>query len=348
MKSLETKDNYQPKIRFKVKLKRSIANDTFLFSTFKEELAKYAGVFEEDIDIKSVKTHCTIIDGFMDRSAIKRIFSLLKSVKNDDSASTELEEFKRFSEKFDVESIFYYSKQKDEDSFLQDADDEKKKETKKVYIFVHGWGGSIEETFGSFPMFLTQALGIETAVYGYQSGVWQKNPSIAFIARNLDNWIRNRFENHEIGILGHSLGGAVTRYLTVLQEHRLDRLTIKHVALLASPINGALLASIANKIPALNSSQLEELRPNSGFLIDLNERWVFWCRNNIPVSCSLTTMYALNDKVVNYTSAIGADPEAIPIMDKGHGSIVKPESKECEVVLTVARTARKAGLFSSD
>ncbi len=56
-------------------------------------------------------------------------------------------------------------------------------------------------------------------------------------------------------------------------------------------------------------------------------------------------MYALDDKIVSYTSAIGGDPEAVPIYDEDHRSIVKPKSQYSEVVLTIIRIAKEAGLY---
>jgi hypothetical protein len=64
----------------------------------------------------------------------------------------------------------------------------------------------------------------------------------------------------------------------------------------------------------------------------------------VPQPCHLGTIYGLDDKVVDYASAIGLDPEAVPIFGAGHIDIVKPDSINHEVVQTISRFTRDAKL----
>ncbi len=305
---------------------------------FLDHLAYVAGVYKDEITGLVVRAGCTIIEGYMSRAAIERLYDFYEYLKDNEADTDELREFQSIIKQFEIETLI------DDPASNERSGFEPPYKNKKVYILVHGWGGDKKETFGDLPEYLNEELNIDIEAYPYPSGWLKKSPSVTFIARNLDNWIRNNCSNCEVGILGHSLGGLVTRYLTVIQKHRRISLPIKQITLAASPTNGAHLASLASMIPSFNSSQIEELRPNSGFLVDLNERWTLWCKDNIPHTCVLTTMYALNDMVVSYTSAIGGDPEAIPIYDEDHRSIVKPKSKGSEVVLTIVRSAKEAGL----
>ncbi|GHG08125.1 esterase/lipase family protein [Thalassotalea marina] len=328
-----------PKTRFVIRLKNDISQKHFLVNRFLNELADFAGVYEEEFTELKIRKGCTVIEGYMNRAAIERLHDFFEYLKTNQPDSDELKKLQLIINYFKVEVMI------DDPASNKTSEFEPANQNKKVIVLVHGWGGDKDSTFGNLSEFLKEKLNIDIETYPYPSGWLKRSPSVAFIARNLDNWIRNNCQNCEVGILGHSLGGLVTRYLAVIQKHRRIPIPIKLVTLAASPTNGAHLASIASNIPFFNSSQIEELRPNSGFLVDLNERWSFWCKANIPHACSLVTLYALNDMVVSYTSAIGGDSEAVPIYGEDHTSIVKPNSNDSEVVQTITRYAKEAGLF---
>lgn len=327
-----------PKTRFLIRLKEDITNRQESIEKFLDHLARVAGVYKEEITDLNIRKGCTIVEGYMNRAAIERLYEFYEYLKDNEADTDELRALQSIIMQFNIEALIDVPASNEVKRFKPAH------KNKKVFVLVHGWGGDKESTFGNLPEYLNRQLNIDIEAYPYPSGWLKKSPSVTFIARNLDNWIRNNCQNCEIGVLGHSLGGLVTRYFAVIQKHRRNPLPIKQITLAASPTNGAHLASLATKIPSFSSSQIEELRPNSGFLVDLNERWSLWCQDNIPNSCLLATMYALNDKVVSYTSAIGGDNEAIPIYDEDHISIVKPKNKESEVVLTIVRLAKEAGL----
>lgn len=332
-----------PKTRFIIRLKEDITNRNEVIDEFLESLARVAGVYKEDITELKIRKGCTIIEGNMNRAAIERLNDFFEYLKNNRPNNEELKELQSIIKKFSIETLIdvpTYNEESELDLAL--------KNNKKMLILVHGWGGEIDTTFGKLPEYLNGELNIDVKAYHYPSGWLRKSPSVAFIARNLDNWIRNNCQSCEIGILGHSLGGLVTRYLAVIQKHRRVSLPIKLITLVASPTNGTDLASLASKIPLLRSSQIEELRPNSGFIVDLNERWSLWCNDNVPHYCLLLTMYGLDDKVVCHTSAIGGDIEAKPIYDEDHMSIVKPKNIDSEVVKTIVEFAKKAGLINNE
>jgi len=329
-----------PKTRFIIRLKRDIAHSNDSIEKFLDAFALMAGVYRNEITDVVIRRGCTIIEGYLNRAAIERLYDYFEYLKKNDADTDELKQLKLIIKQFEIEVLIDDPASNDKCKF------EPPYKNKKIYILVHGWGGEKEKTFGDLPKYLANELNIDIKVYSYPSGWLKKSPSVAFVARNLENWIKNNCANCEVGILGHSLGGLVTRYLAVIQKHRRSPLPIKQISLVASPTNGAHLASLGSKIPSFKSAQIEELRPNSGFLVDLNERWGLWSKENVPNSCILTTIYAYDDEVVSYASAIGGDPEAVPIFNEDHRSIVKPKDQGSEVVITIVREAKEAGLYS--
>lgn len=328
--------------QFVVVLKRDLVGNRTAINAFLRKLSEFAGVLPEQLKRVHVQRGCTLVHGFADDAGVERLHEYYLSIRSDPPSHPEHQKFKEFVEEWSIERVNQHSSDSS-----GGPPDKPNHDRKQAIVLVHGWGGSRDETFGSFPEYIERAVGVPAHVYSYPTGWLKKSPSIAFISRNLDNWIRNRAGGTEVAIVGHSLGGLVVRYLAVLQECRENAIPIRLVSLIASPTDGALLASIASTIPILRSAQLEELRPTSGFLVDVNERWVWWRRKHIPHRSRVGTMYAMDDAVVNYTSAIGADPEAVPIFGVDHKSIVKPTKPDDEAVITLARFCREAGVGRS-
>ena len=48
---------------------------------------------------------------------------------------------------------------------------------------------------------------------------------------------------------------------------------------------------LARKVPLLENVQLTELSPDSPFLVDLNEQWVYWAHNHVSASCQIRCIY---------------------------------------------------------
>ncbi len=151
----------------------------------------------------------------------------------------------------------------------------------------------------------------------------------------------------ELAIICHSMGGIVTRKLVVSQAWRNRPLDtrIKQITFVASPHSGVPLAKLAKYVPSIKKAQLSELNTKSPFLVDLNGQWSAWSKSNIPSNCITSSIYGTDDDVVDETLAIGDDPEAIPILGAGHINIVKPESEESEIILTIKRLLSESEFF---
>jgi len=268
----------------------------------------------------------------MDRGAIERLSEFFERMNEAIPNNPEITELKAFVDRWKVDCLMV-----DPAAARSEPQNQYSQHRPSAIILIHGWGGTAEKSFGDLPNYIEKISKIPTFVYQYPTGWITASPSIAFIARNLDNWIRINAPGRRLCLVGHSMGGVITRYLTIIQEIRTRPLKIRQISLLASPTGGAAIANIASKLPFFRSAQLEELNPNSSFLNELNSRWHIWKNKNVPCNCHVGTMFAMNDAIVNYASAIGFDPDAVPIYNEDHQSIVKPQSDTHDVVLTLAR-----------
>jgi hypothetical protein len=173
----------------------------------------------------------------------------------------------------------------------------------------------------------------------------RESPSVLFLARNLDNWIRNHANAVELALVAHSFGGFVVRKMLVMQreinsllDHR-----VKQITFVASPHHSVGLATALKKIPFFGSDQVEELSGNSNVLVDLESAWEAWCSRMVPKKCQVRCIYGTGDNVVPTASARGNDPQAVPILGAGHSEIINVKNATDEVVLTITRFFKEAG-----
>jgi pimeloyl-ACP methyl ester carboxylesterase len=326
--------------RIIIRLRHDISQSSHQREAFLGELSLLAGVPLDEIHQQDLRSGCTLFDGVLETPAVERLVEYFDKIKAGLPVdSPEAQMLSAFVDRWSVEVLTDDSWTKGVRATLPPSTI-----TGSVIVLVHGWGGDRETTFGDLPKYLHQRPGVPVLVYEYPSDWFKKSPSVVFVARNLDNWIRNRIAGCRVGLVAHSLGGLVTRYLAVIQESRDHPLDIRQITLVASPTEGAVLATIAKHVPLLDKTQIQELHSNSPFLVDLNDRWVRWRKHFVPSPCHLGTIYGLDDKVVDYASAIGLDPEAAPIFGAGHMDIVKPPSIDHEVVLTISRFVQESGL----
>ena len=92
-----------------------------------------------------------------------------------------------------------------------------------VILFIHGFSGEAENTFGNIPKYLSEdekMKGWNMFAVGYSSdampslgiGIWAAIPEINKVAEFLMTTIRNQFNRYsKIAIVAHSMGGLVTQ-----------------------------------------------------------------------------------------------------------------------------------------
>ncbi|RZB31682.1 MAG: hypothetical protein SRB2_04651 [Desulfobacteraceae bacterium Eth-SRB2] len=296
---------------------------------FLNDLSFVTGVPQARIYNITFMKGCVIFEGELDAEAVDRLVEAYKS-KNEPTKSEDIEVLRKFiSDHFVVDIT---------DDFKIKVTIRTSKKTDGKLLFVHGWRGD-EKSFGKMPKILSDLVGCESLVYQYPTGIWEESPSIQYISRNLDNWIRNHSRNSILAIICHSMGGIVTRKLLVSQawrENPIDKL-VKQITFVASPHSGVPLAKLVKHVPFIRKAQISELSTRSSFLVDLNNQWSSWSRANVPNQCQVRSIYGTNDEVVDETLALGDDSEAIPILKAGHIDIVKPKDDKSEIVVTINR-----------
>lgn len=305
---------------------------------FLGDLATITGCPENEIENVRFRPGCVIFEGDLDAKAIERLITLYKARAQVDD-SQELSALLGFLAKYAVSSLT-----DDLEIRVQIHTTRKSGDAKPVAVLVHGWKGD-STTFGNMPEYLRTLVNCDVEVYPFSTALFAHSPSILFIARNLDNWIRNNAEGKKLALIAHSMGGLVVRRLITMQKEvptGFDGL-VKNVTFIASPQNGAVLASIGQKVPFLRSVQLDELGPSSPVLFELNAQWDRWVRCNVPANCTVRSIFGTADNIVSANDARGLDPEAVPILGAGHIDIVKPAKSDDEVVLTLARFLRESG-----
>jgi hypothetical protein len=267
-----------------------------------------------------------------------------------------MEAYKKRNEKKDVEDIgnlkefiFKHTVVEITDDFTIRVAVHTKKKSKRKLLFVHGWRGD-KDSFGDMPSMLSDLVGCNSLVYEYPTGIWEQSPSIQYVARNLDNWIRNHFEDSRLAIICHSMGGIVVRKLIVSQLWRSSPIDtyVKQITFVASPHSGVPLAKLGKYVPSIQKAQIHDLSTKSSFLVDLNGQWSSWSRTNVPNNCVTRSIYGTDDDVVDPTLALGDDPDAIPILNAGHINIVKPESADSEIVVTINRLLSESTFAGQD
>lgn len=305
---------------------------------FLTDLATITGCPENEIVNVTFRAGCVIFEGDLDSNAIDRLLALYKE-RGSGSESLELHALLSFLEEYAV------SKMTDDlEICVQIRKTRKIGNAKPMAILVHGWNGD-SGSFGKMPEYLRELTKFDVEVYPLLSSWWKHSPSIYFIARNLDNWIRLKAEGRELSLIAHSMGGMVVRRLMTMQRElptSFERL-VRNLTFIAAPQNGAALASIARHIPLLQSVQLDELAPSSPVLFEVNAQWDKWVRRNVPTLCTMRSIFGTADQVVSVNDARGLDPEAVPILGADHIGIVKPSRVDDEVVQTIAMFLRDSG-----
>ncbi len=300
---------------------------------FLRDLAYLTGTKTDEFQRVEFLPGCVLFSGDLDEAAVERLVELYAKMKAG-KTSPEIEFLREFVDRHCVRNV---------NATFQVQLQIVPKTEERHLVFVHGWRGEAN-SFGRMPEFLSMPLDCETSIYEYPTGIWQHSPSIVYVARNLENWIRNNVRAKRLAIVAHSLGGLVVRKFLINQRDRKKPLDtrVKQVTLIASPHDGAALAKIGKHVPFLKSAQLEELSPRSPVLFELSERWQHWTQERVPKRCIVRSIFGTADSLVSETNARGLDPEAVPILGADHQGIVKANNARDEVVQTTIRFMQEA------
>lgn len=326
--------------------------DVQLKEQFLNDLSKVLGSLREDIKDVYVRSGCIRFHATVPIEVAEKLLELWELIERIKSGESELnlelkiediEEFKELVRKYKITEI--------EDKSLPSKTtlvSTHYEEDKQAIVFIHGWRGN-ESAFGKMPEFLCRYVRCSKEVYSYPTS-WTNGESIILISRNLENWVRRKCRENgytKLAFVAHSMGGLVVKKLLVSQVYRRDPITnyLKEITFIATPHNGAPLAKFPKLIPGLNTQQVRELAPGSSFLLDLNDYWAAWKSEFVPEYCRYGCIFGTEDEVVDTTNAPEEDLGNAFIFGAKHVDIVKPESPEDEVVLTVVDHLKEAGFF---
>jgi len=200
-------------------------------------------------------------------------------------------------------------------------------------MFVHGFGGNADSTWGNFPKFLMAeaalanwdvfSLGYSTSLAFDIAGVWSADPEIitlgGLVETVADERPIDRYQS--IAILAHSMGGLLVQ--RALLSNSALRKRVSHVLLFGTPSNGLEKASPFH----FWKRQIRDMAIGSPFITSLRSDWATTIGPNAPFT--FVSVAGDRDEFVPRTSSIEPFPEPYRKVAYGnHLEIVKPPDVE--------------------
>ncbi|MCC7180410.1 MAG: alpha/beta hydrolase [Acidobacteria bacterium] len=327
--------------RIRITMERSF--DEFDDSRRADFLADFlliAGCEATQVRQIAVLRGCVRYEATLDESLIEKLLWMFEAVRQG-KQGPEIEAFAALIRKHQIVNINADYKLELQLVVVRPAD--------RTIVLVHGWSGS-PDSFGSLPQLLRDACRCSVSMYEYPTGKSSSNPSLIYVARNLDLWLRNHARNHRLAFVAHSYGGLVVRKLMTIQQGYpvpLDDWT-KQITFVASPFDGAALATALARVPGFKTAQVKELSPNSPVLFELAEQWQQWSAKMVPEKVHVRSLVAEADEYVPVSSARGLDPHPAVILNRGHSDVVCVERSDDEVLLTILAAFRESHFTDGD
>lgn len=201
----------------------------------------------------------------------------------------------------------------------------------RAVVFVHGFLGRADTTFGDFPQLLMQepnlddwdvfGVGYNSALRMDITGVWANNADLEALGYYLRTIFAHApFDAYtRIALIAHSMGGLIAQQALV---DDLTRRRVSHLFLFGTPSNGARKAVFARGLHA----QARDMSEGSSFISGLRSAWSELLANN---TLDLRVIAAERDAFVPARSSLGPFPESVRYVVPGtHSSIVKPKGAD--------------------
>jgi pimeloyl-ACP methyl ester carboxylesterase len=149
---------------------------------------------------------------------------------------------------------------------------------KTAVVFVHGFTGDVEKTWGRIPEFLRDSPGLnewDLLGVGYQThrrfdlpGLWSSDARLEEIALMIYSRPELSPEKYRrLAFVAHSMGGLVVQQAIV--SHADLRNRVSHVILFGTPSNGLVKAGFAS----FWKRQIENMEAGGSFIRALREKW---------------------------------------------------------------------------
>lgn len=222
------------------------------------------------------------------------------------------------------------------------------KKNKAALIFIHGFSGTPQETWGKFPDFLLNderlngwnifSFGYPTSIWLDLVGIWKADPSIETLADDLRIavTISPLAQYESLTFIAHSMGGLVLQGALVGDTAFASR--VHNVFLFGTPSNG-LVKAVFGKFW---KRQLRAMAQGSDFIKDLRKRWSE--KFGEGAAFNFWAVAGSQDEFVPRQSSIDPFPkEQCCVVPGDHLSIVKPpDVKHPSVQLVLEYLTRKA------
>ncbi|WP_228852027.1 caspase family protein [Aegicerativicinus sediminis] len=217
-------------------------------------------------------------------------------------------------------------------SLIQSYRDEEN--NKNLILFVHGFTGEGNDSFGKFPEFLLTEQGLkgwDIKPIGYAPNVvpelgkdvWSNSTDIEKISQYLITCMKYKYEKYKrVAIIAHSLGGLVVQK-AIVDMDKGHRNKISHVILFGCPSLGIDSEVLEN----LWKGRYKEMDEKGEFITDLREKWDEIFSNTLPFK--LKTVAGTEDNYISYKSCHDPFPKDTREFVTGdHFTMVKPQSTD--------------------
>jgi predicted ATPase/class 3 adenylate cyclase len=209
--------------------------------------------------------------------------------------------------------------------------DFRRRHTHRAVVFIHGFLGRADTTWGDFPHLLMHepslndwdvfGVGYNTGLRMDITGLWAHNADL----RVLGYYLRTTLAHSpldaysHLALIAHSMGGLVAQH-ALIDDRTRER--VSHLILFGTPSAGARKAIFARHIHA----QARDMSEASPFISALREAWAdFLPRSTID----LRIVAAEQDAFVPPSSSLSPFPESVRYVVPGsHSSMVKPKGPD--------------------
>lgn len=211
-------------------------------------------------------------------------------------------------------------------------------DNEKAILFVHGFSGNGEHTFGLLPAFVAgdrelsdwdvYSLNYPSSLSPDLSGVWRADPNLTELSNYFRESLTESFGRYrKLALIAHSMGGLLVQR-GFLDLH--DRARVSHILMFGTPSAGLKKAHLGT---ILFKRQVKDMRPESEFirLLATDRSKVF----SNP-TFEFLSVSGLSDEFVPSSSSLDPfEPKYCRRVVGGHLSIVKPEQYDSEVTQLV-------------
>lgn len=234
----------------------------------------------------------------------------------------------------------------------------------RAVVFIHGFTGDLENTWTattdtSFMQLIMQddALNdFDVFSFGYASGVLRSAPPIDNIVQQFRNAATKLFDDYQVVLCGHSMGGLVCMQHIITELSNGRSLPIVGLVLYGTPIEGSAWVNVTKIVLGIsalkfwwlsfvakyvfrNKSQLASLGIASDFLHNLRSRWARHVvhggdpllASNLRAAFPVRVVSGNEDLIVGESSAKSffGDLDWYPVQ-YGHIEMVKPTDHQQE------------------